>query len=97
LQREPDEVAGKPSPGLAKLVASATGLAPERTCMVGDRLDTDIRFGNSAAYAASVLVLTGVTREEQLAGLSPCAEELPTHVLDSVGDLAEWISSSAST
>jgi phosphoglycolate/pyridoxal phosphate phosphatase family enzyme len=97
VQREPDEVAGKPSPGLAALVASATGLVPERTCMVGDRLDTDIRFGNAANYAATILVLTGVTRRDQLAGLSPCAEEHPSFILDSVGDLAEWMHESATS
>ena len=48
--RSPDVVAGKPSPHLIQLVRSATGLNPARTCMVGDRLDTDILFGNTGGF-----------------------------------------------
>lgn len=89
--REPDVVAGKPSAGLAALVAEATGLSPPRTCMVGDRLDTDIAFGVSAGYAASLLVLTGVTAEAELAALPVGGLHTPTHVVGSLGDLAQWM------
>ena len=89
--REPDVVAGKPSPGLAALAAEATGLAPARTAMVGDRLDTDIAFGHCAGYAARLLVLTGVTGEGALAAMPAGGAETPTHVVGSLGDLAEWL------
>lgn len=36
-----------------------------RVCMVGDRLDTDILFGNDNGLK-SCLVLSGVTSEEKL-------------------------------
>lgn len=36
-EREPDALVGKPSPDLARLVASLHGLRPETTLMVGDR------------------------------------------------------------
>jgi len=89
--REPDVVAGKPSPGLAALVRDATGLDPARTCMVGDRLDTDIAFGHAGGYAARLLVLTGVTSEADAAALGAGEPTTPTHVLGSIGDLGEWL------
>jgi ribonucleotide monophosphatase NagD (HAD superfamily) len=44
------------------------GMDRSRICMVGDRLDTDVLFGNDNGLK-SVLVLSGVTSEEKL--LSP--------------------------
>lgn len=86
--RAPDCVAGKPSQGLVALVQSATGLLPARTCMVGDRLDTDIAFGNAGGFR-SLLVLTGVSSRATLEGAR--AEETPDLVVDSLGDLAPWL------
>eukprot|EP01130_Rhizamoeba_saxonica_P005433 TRINITY_DN2175_c0_g1_i2.p1 TRINITY_DN2175_c0_g1~~TRINITY_DN2175_c0_g1_i2.p1 ORF type:complete len:234 (+),score=48.86 TRINITY_DN2175_c0_g1_i2:238-939(+) len=60
-------VAGKPSNVIYEILVSRTGLNPQRTCMVGDRLDTDILFGNSNEMK-SMLVMTGVTNEEELQG-----------------------------
>jgi 4-nitrophenyl phosphatase len=89
--RAPDVVAGKPSPHLIALVRSATGLDPARTVMVGDRLDTDILFGNDGGFAATLLVLTGVTAEADARALPPGDARTPTHVVDSLGDLAAWL------
>ena len=89
--KEPDVVAGKPSAGLAALVRDATGLDPARTCMVGDRLDTDIQFGHTAGYAARLLVLTGVTSEADVAALREGEPTTPTHVTASIADFAEWL------
>ena len=86
--RAPDCVAGKPSQGLVALVQSATGLLPARTCMVGDRLDTDIAFGNAGGFR-SLLVLTGVSSRATLEGASQ--QETPDFVVDSLGDLAPWL------
>ena len=88
--RSPDVVAGKPSPHLISLVRAATGLDPARTCMVGDRLDTDILFGNAGGFAATLLVMTGVTDAATLAALPAGDQRAPTHVVDSLGDLAAW-------
>ncbi len=90
--RAPDCVAGKPSQGLVALVQSATGLLPSRTCMVGDRLDTDIAFGNAGGFV-SLLVLTGVASRASLVGASPA--ETPNYVVDSLGDLAPWLEAAA--
>ena len=52
---------GKPSKTLVELIASEHGLDPKRSMIVGDRLDTDIRFGaESGMYSA--LVMTGVIK-----------------------------------
>lgn len=89
--RAPDVVAGKPSPHLISLVRAATGLDPSRTCMVGDRLDTDILFGNKGGFAATLLVLTGVTTQAQLDALPAGDACTPSHYLDSLGDLQTWL------
>ena len=85
--RPPTVVAGKPSQGLVALVTAATGLDPSRTCMVGDRLDTDIAFGNRGGFR-TLLVLTGIATEASLS--DACAEEKPTYIVDSLGDLESW-------
>ncbi|MDE5896775.1 MAG: HAD-IIA family hydrolase [Clostridia bacterium] len=64
--REPDVVCGKPHPPLWRCVQKAYGLAPERVCMAGDRLYTDIRFGNRNGLR-TVLVLTGDATAESAA------------------------------
>ncbi|GAX25739.1 hypothetical protein FisN_8Hh362 [Fistulifera solaris] len=51
---------GKPSRTLAALIESEHGLNLSRTMMIGDRLDTDIQFGNDSGMFTA-LVLTGVT------------------------------------
>lgn len=53
--------------------------------MVGDRVDTDILFGNRGGLL-TLLVLTGVTKREEVAGLE--GEDAPGFVLQSFGDLA---------
>lgn len=74
------EVAGKPHAPLLELAAaSACG---EPVLFVGDRYETDIA-GAIARGWDTALVLTGVTRREDVPALSP----RPTYVLDSVNDL----------
>jgi 4-nitrophenyl phosphatase len=74
------EVAGKPHGPLLELAAAVTGGGP--VLFVGDRYETDI-VGAMAQGWDTALVLTGVTRREDLAAL-PVP---PTFVLDSVNDL----------
>lgn len=51
--------------------------------MVGDRLDTDILFGNNAGMK-SILVLSGVTTEDQ--ALAPENDIVPDLYCDSIAD-----------
>lgn len=80
---------GKPSRLLAELLQDLYGLDPSRSLFVGDRLDTDVRFGANTGMSTA-LVLTGVTTAAQLQALGEGTEEepLPTHLLPHVGYLA---------
>lgn len=89
--RSPDVVAGKPSLAMLDILFAAHGLKREATAMVGDRLDTDILFGNEGKLASSVLVLTGVAKEADVAALPPGDKHTPTHIIPSLGDLAHLI------
>lgn len=77
---------GKPETYAYKKILELTDTPPERSVMVGDRLETDIELGNRAG-ARTVLVLTGVaTREE--------AEEAmgylkPERIIETLAELAE--------
>lgn len=57
-------VVGKPSPLMIDYLCTKYSLKPDKICMVGDRLDTDIVFGNSNG-CKSILVLSGVTSEDK--------------------------------
>lgn len=79
--REP-EVIGKPGLGMAEALARTTGVAYESMLLVGDRLDTDIEMGLRVGMRTA-LVLTGVTREADLAR----SERHPEFVLPNLLEL----------
>ncbi|EPS69816.1 hypothetical protein M569_04945, partial [Genlisea aurea] len=58
-QREP-VVVGKPSTFMMDFLANKFGISKSQICMVGDRLDTDILFGQNGG-CKTLLVLSGVT------------------------------------
>jgi len=74
---------GKPSPLMIDYMEEKFGLDRARICMVGDRLDTDILFGNDNGLK-SCLTLSGVTSEEKL--LSPENKVIPDYYVDSIAD-----------
>ena len=63
-------VIGKPEPHLLEMAAAAVGMAARAAVVVGDGLRTDVAAAR-AVGARSVLMLTGVTRPEDLALLPP--------------------------
>uniref|UniRef100_A0A7S1C144 Phosphoglycolate phosphatase n=1 Tax=Corethron hystrix TaxID=216773 RepID=A0A7S1C144_9STRA len=77
---------GKPSRILAELLSDRYGLDPSRTLFVGDRLDTDIKFGKDGGMK-SALVLTGCTTVEKLieVGMGTEEEPLPHIILPHMG------------
>ena len=77
---------GKPSPGGMALIEKQTGLRASQMCMIGDRLYTDIAFGNRAG-AVSVLVLTGGTNADEAA--AAMGDERPDLIVPHLGVLAE--------
>ncbi|KAI9479063.1 hypothetical protein LPJ78_003162 [Coemansia sp. RSA 989] len=78
-------VMGKPNTPMLECVIKKYHLDPSRSCMVGDRLDTDILFGIKGGLS-TLCVLTGVADEAAvLSSDSPQA----TYYVQSLGDLAQ--------
>jgi len=78
--REPTLV-GKPSPLMIDYIVSKYQVDRSRICMVGDRLDTDILFGQNNGLR-SCLTLSGVTTEAKL--LSEENTIKPDYYVDSI-------------
>jgi 4-nitrophenyl phosphatase/phosphoglycolate phosphatase len=76
---------GKPSPLMIDYIVGKYGCNRERICMVGDRLDTDILFGQNNGLL-SCLTLSGVTTETKL--LSDANKIKPDFYVDSIADFA---------
>lgn len=70
---------GKPEPILYQYALAQLGVTAEDTIAIGDRLDTDI-LGAVNAGIRSILVLTGISREEELAEI----DYQPTWVLPDI-------------
>lgn len=86
--REPDAVCGKPNQAMMNAIkADHPGLAaaPARGLMVGDRLNTDMKFGRDGGLD-TLLVLTGIETE---AGVkqAEAAGAAPTYYSSKLGDL----------
>lgn len=77
-------VIGKPNTYSIQLLLSRYHLEPSQAVLVGDRLDTDILVGNRARIN-TVLVLTGVTREEEV--WAAPEEMLPNRIIDTLEEL----------
>ncbi|KAG9041082.1 hypothetical protein FS837_012763 [Tulasnella sp. UAMH 9824] len=77
---------GKPNQAMMDTIKAKHHFDPTKTVMVGDRLDTDIIFGNKGG-CSTLLVLTGVAKE---ADLRPEASPpvLPDFIVNSLGNLA---------
>ncbi len=74
---------GKPSQTMMDAIFARYDLDRERTCMVGDRLDTDIKFGLEGKLGGTLLVLSGIS------ALEDCEKEgiWPRFVMNRLGDL----------
>lgn len=85
LKRQP-LVMGKPNKPMLDCFFSKYETDPARTCMVGDRLDTDIDFGLQGNIT-TLLVLTGVSQEQE--ALDPEQPIKPTFIIQSFGEFAK--------
>jgi glycerol 3-phosphatase-2 len=92
LDREPDEVIGKPGPALFEEAVRRD--AATRPVVVGDRLDTDIE-GAVRAGLDSLLVLTGVSQARDLIAAPP--QQRPTYVAKDLAGLFEDVATLAVT
>eukprot|EP01126_Amoeba_proteus_P063781 TRINITY_DN8827_c0_g1_i9.p1 TRINITY_DN8827_c0_g1~~TRINITY_DN8827_c0_g1_i9.p1 ORF type:complete len:208 (-),score=41.21 TRINITY_DN8827_c0_g1_i9:36-659(-) len=81
-------VCGKPSQMLFKMMHDNLKFDLSRTVMIGDKLSTDITWGNQNGVS-TLLVLTGVTQEQELQ--CPNNTIIPHFVLPSVGDITTLI------
>ncbi|KAF9289244.1 hypothetical protein BGZ68_009729 [Mortierella alpina] len=85
LKRQP-LVMGKPNKPMLDCFFSNYHTDPSRTCMVGDRLDTDIDFG-AQGNIATLMVLTGVSTEKE--AMDPEQPIKPTYIIQSFGEFAK--------
>ncbi|CAH7674312.1 4-nitrophenylphosphatase [Phakopsora pachyrhizi] len=77
-------VVGKPNKPMLDCIMEKHNLNKAKTCMIGDRLDTDIAFGNNGGLS-TLLVLTGVVIKSDVDKAD--LEAKPTYVIESLGDL----------
>ena len=84
--REPVSL-GKPSQAMMDAIEGKFKFERARTCMVGDRLDTDIRFGIEGGLGGTLAVLTGVSKREEWEGERKPI--VPMAFVDKLGDLRE--------
>lgn len=80
--RKLEKYFGKPSELIAEEILNRLKLERSKCILIGDRLDTDILLANNNNID-SALVLSGVTRKEQV-NSSPIK---PTYILNSIADL----------
>lgn len=84
--RYPDRIIGKPNADMVDYLIDRTGIAREKTAMVGDRLYTDIAAGRNNGLLA-VLVLSGETKLSDIAA----SDERPHLIFDSVKELGQLL------
>ncbi len=75
-------VIGKPSPLMPELAMERWGYGKDETCVVGDRIYTDVKSGLNAGIF-SILVMSGETTQEILEN----SEDKPHMVLSDAGEI----------
>ncbi|KAG6619744.1 hypothetical protein I3843_09G107800 [Carya illinoinensis] len=81
-------VVGKPSTFLMDFLQQKFQISCPKMCMVGDRLDTDILFGQNAG-CKTLLVLSGVTSQSTLQ--DPSNDIKPDYYTNKVSDILELL------
>ncbi|KAK3944631.1 HAD-like domain-containing protein [Diplogelasinospora grovesii] len=76
---------GKPSQAMMDAIEGKFMLNRERTCMIGDRLDTDIKFGIEGKLGGTLAVLTGVSKRADWEAKDAAA--VPAFYVDRLSDL----------
>jgi 4-nitrophenyl phosphatase len=77
-------IIGKPEPIMYQQAMALLGCDPSETAAIGDRLETDI-LGAVRANIRSIMVLSGVSSEKELAGL----DYRPTWVMPDIRTVAQ--------
>jgi 4-nitrophenyl phosphatase len=76
---------GKPSQAMMDSIEGKFKFDRKKACMVGDRLDTDIRFGIEGKLGGTLAVLTGVTKKEDWE--KEDALTIPAYYVDKLSDI----------
>lgn len=84
--KTPDIVVGKPFPTMGENLKRKFACGGNRFIMVGDRLHTDIKFGNNCGFH-TLFVLSGEGTRSDLARF----DAVPSFTLDSLNDIIEYI------
>lgn len=96
IGREPI-ILGKPHKTMWEVLKVTHNLDESNSCMIGDRLETDISFGNNCGLRYTLAVFTGITNEEDILKYANDAENpvsqanVPHFYVDSLGKLGEMI------
>ncbi|MCJ1382786.1 hypothetical protein MMC17_005899 [Xylographa soralifera] len=85
LGRDPVAL-GKPSQAMMDAIEGKFRFSRKKTCMVGDRLDTDIKFGIEGGLGGTLAVLTGVSKREDMEAEGENLVK-PMAYVDKLGDL----------
>jgi NagD protein len=80
--RQPELIAGKPSPWMMQAAMESMNLPPERCLLAGDRLETDVRMGKEAGMLTAVVLTGAATRQQALS-----AQPAPDLILNNLGEL----------
>lgn len=76
---------GKPSQAMMDSIEGKFQFDRKTACMIGDRLDTDIRFGLEGKLGGTLAVLTGVSKKEEWEVEG--ASVVPAYYVDKLSDL----------
>jgi len=76
---------GKPSQAMMDSIEGKFQFDRSKACMVGDRLDTDIRFGIEGKLGGTLAVLTGVCQKADWEAEG--AEVVPAYYVEKLSDL----------
>jgi 4-nitrophenyl phosphatase len=76
---------GKPSQAMMDAIEGKFHLNRGRTCMIGDRLNTDIKFGIDGKLGGTLAVLTGVSKKSDWEAEDAVA--VPAFYVDKLSDL----------
>ncbi|CDK29102.1 unnamed protein product [Kuraishia capsulata CBS 1993] len=79
---------GKPNQAMMEAIVAQHGFDKKRACMVGDRLNTDMKFGRDGGLG-TLLVLTGIETVDKIHALE--ASEQPLYFADKLGDIFELL------
>ena len=82
---KPIEIVGKPYDGMGKALMKRFDAGNNKFIMVGDRLHTDIKFGNNCGFY-SALVLSGESALDDVKK----SDARPTFILDSLNDIKNY-------